>query len=157
MILTDGEQKLAELVALARVQSRGGFVEAQQGRLGTHRARDLEPSLIAISQVAGCVVCATDQSNFVEPVPGAVDRCSLGATKARCTEQPEQRVAGCAHQRVVLSHHQIFEHGHAGKQTNILKGAGNLRDLGDAVIKQPLQQKFLRSSCTRRIMPVVGL
>ena len=44
--------------ALARVEAGGGLVEAQQHGVGAHGARDLEPALVAVGQVAGRIVGA---------------------------------------------------------------------------------------------------
>ena len=43
---------------LARVEAGRRFVEAEQHRVGAHGARDLEPALLAIGQVAGEIVGA---------------------------------------------------------------------------------------------------
>ena len=45
----------------------------------------------------------------------------------RCADQAEKGEAGRPHQRVVLRDHQVFQHGHAGEQPDVLEGA---RDLG---------------------------
>ena len=59
---------------LARVEAGGRLVEAEQHRVGAHGARDLEPPLRAIGQLAGRIVGAVDQADLVEPVLGPLDR-----------------------------------------------------------------------------------
>ena len=51
--LADGAEELVELGALARIEAGRRLVEAEQERLGAHGARDLEPPLSAIGQLAG--------------------------------------------------------------------------------------------------------
>ena len=72
------EQQLAQRRAFARVQAGGGLVEAEQRGLGAHRARDLEPPLVAIGQIAGGVVGAVEQADAIEPELGEIDRALLG-------------------------------------------------------------------------------
>ena len=57
-----------ELGALARVETGGRLVEAEQRGLGAHRARDLEPALVAIGQIAGGIVGAVEQIDPLQPV-----------------------------------------------------------------------------------------
>ena len=112
--------------AFARVQSRGGLVEAQQRRLGAHRARDFETALVAIGQIAGGIVGALQQPDAVEPEPRQIDRVLFRRAIRRRADQAEKGKAGGAHQRVVLRHHQVFQRGHAGKQPDVLEGARDL-------------------------------
>src|SRR5262249_24218182 len=134
------EQKLVELGAFARVEAGGGLVEAQQHRVGAHRARDLDAPLLAIGQVAGGVIRASQQADAVEPEFRLVGRRRFGMPVDREAEQAEDGQAGCLHQRIMLSDQQILEHGHAGEQADILEGAGDARELGDAEVEQALEQ-----------------
>ena len=47
-------------MAFARIEAGGRLVEAEQHRVGAHRARDLEAALRAVGQVAGRIVGAVD-------------------------------------------------------------------------------------------------
>ena len=62
MFVADGGQQLVELGALARIEAGRRLVEAEQHRIGAHGARDLEPALGAIGQVAGRIVGARRSS-----------------------------------------------------------------------------------------------
>ena len=66
-VVADAQQQLVELVGLARVEAGGRFVQAQQHRVGAHRARDLQPPLRAIGQRAGGIVGARGQADRVQP------------------------------------------------------------------------------------------
>ncbi len=81
VLLADREQQRVELEALARVEAGGRLVEAEQHRIGAHRARDFEPALVAIGQVAGGIVGAVDQVDLVEPVLGLLDRLASRARR----------------------------------------------------------------------------
>ena len=54
-------------------------------------------------------------------------------------ENSERRVARRQHQPVVLGDQQVFQHRHAGKQPDVLEGAGNARLLGDEEIRHALE------------------
>ena len=62
-LVADREQELAQRGAFARVQAGGGLVQAEQRGLGAHRARDLEPALVAIGKIAGGIVGAVEQAD----------------------------------------------------------------------------------------------
>ena len=84
--------------ALARVETRRRLVEAEQHGFGAHGARDLEPALGAVGQVAGRIVGAVDQ-HLVEPVFRALDgrarpRDSRGAPRTPSRVKPEARISG---------------------------------------------------------------
>ena len=53
---------------------------------------------------------------------------------------PSKRVARREHQSVVLRDQQVFEHRHAGKQPNVLKGARDPRVLRDEKVGHALEQ-----------------
>ena len=79
MPVADGAQQRVELGAFAVVEAGRRLVEAEQHRLGAHRARDFEPALRAIGQRAGGVVGAIDKADPVEPVTRPLDCLRLGA------------------------------------------------------------------------------
>ena len=141
VFVADGEQELVELGALARIEAGGRLVEAEQHRIGAHGAGDLEPALRAVGQLAGRIVGALDQADAVEPVARLVDRGALGRRVGREAEHAEQREAGGEHQRVVLGDQQILQHGHAGKQADVLEGAGDARLLRHQIVGHALEQK----------------
>ena len=53
---------------------------------------------------------------------------------------PRKRVAGGEHQPVVLGDQQVFQHGHAGKQADVLEGAGDARLLRHQIVRHALEQ-----------------
>ena len=126
----------------ARIQAGCRLVETEQYGIRAHRSGDLKPALGTVGQVPGRIVGSSHQIDLGEPTPCLLDRRAFGAGVDRKAEQSKQREAGCAHQGVVLGHHQILENGHAGKQAHVLERASDSRALGDAKIEQPFQQKF---------------
>ena len=117
-----------ELGAFARIESGRRLVEAEQHRVGAHRARDFEPALRAIGQVAGRIVGARDQiRSRSSQYARILDRGPFGAAIRRQAEHAEQGKTGREHQRVVLGDQEIFQHGHAGKQADILERARDAR------------------------------
>ncbi len=68
-----------------------------------------------------------------------VDRRVFGNGVRRKTENPKKRVARRQHQPVVLGDQQIFQHRHAGKQPDVLEGAGHASLLGDEKFRQALE------------------
>ena len=72
-------QECVEFGAFAIVEAGGGFVEAQQHRVGTHGAGDLEPALRAVGQRAGGIVGAVGEADAIEPVARLVDGVGFGA------------------------------------------------------------------------------
>ena len=88
MLVADEAEQVVELGRFARVEAGGRLVEAEQHRVGAHRAGDLEPALRAIGQVAGGVVGAVDQADPLEPVVGLLDRrARMPAAVARQAEE----------------------------------------------------------------------
>ena len=77
VIVADRVEQRVQIGRFARVEAGGGLVEAEQHRIGAHRARDLEPALRAVGQFAGRIVGAVDEADLVEPVFGALDRLAL--------------------------------------------------------------------------------
>ena len=74
VVVLDVVEQRVERRRFARVEAGGRLVEAEQLRPGAHGARDLEPALRAIGQVAGRIVGAIDQIGLLQPVPGKLDR-----------------------------------------------------------------------------------
>ena len=70
-----------------------------------------------------------------------LDRGVLRAAERRQPENAEDREAGGAHQRVVLRDQQVFQHGHAAEQPDILEGAGDPRMMGDQVVRHAFEQE----------------
>ena len=139
VLVADGEQQRVELGAFARIEAGRRLVEAEQHRIGAHGARDLQPPLRAIGQVAGRIVGARQQPDALEPVARLVDRGAFGDGIGGKAENAEQRVARREHQPVVLGDQQVFQHRHAGKQADVLEGAGDARLLGDEIFRHALE------------------
>ena len=55
-LIADRADQVAELTLLGRIETGGRFVEQEDLRLGGHGARNLEPALEAVGQVARRVV-----------------------------------------------------------------------------------------------------
>ena len=126
MLVADGVEQNVQIGRFARVEAGGGFVEAEQHRIGAHRARDFEPALRAIGQFAGRIVGAIEQADLVEPVFRPLHRLRLARAIARRAEQAEHGEAARLHQLVVMRDHQVFQHRHALEQADVLEGAGDL-------------------------------
>ena len=77
-VVADVEQQLVELGGFARVEAGRRLVEAEQHRLGAHGARDLQPALRAIGQVARLPVGAVGEADPLQPVARELDRLALG-------------------------------------------------------------------------------
>ncbi len=127
--------------AFARVEAGGRLVEAQQHRVGAHGAGDLQAALVAVGQRAGRIVGAVRQLDAIEPIAGDVDRRRLGLLVARRADEAEQRPSRCAHQRIVLRDDEVLEHRHAGKQPDVLEGAGDARAPRDLEVGHALEQE----------------
>ena len=134
-------QERVEFGAFAAVEAGGRLVEAQQHRIGAHRAHDLEPALRAIGKRAGRIVGALGQADAVEPIARLVDCGGFGARVGARAEQAEHGEAGRQHQRVVLGDEEIFQKRHAGEQPHILKRARDPRLAGDAEFRHALEQE----------------
>ena len=83
----------------------------------------------------------TDQVGMLQPVLCLLDRVPVGMNIVGKTENTADRVAGCDHQRIVLRDEQVFQHGHAAEQTDILKCPRDLGMLRDQEIRHPLKQE----------------
>ncbi len=140
VLVADHVEQRVELERLAGVEAGGGFVEAEHHRVGAHRAGDLETALRAIGQFAGGIVGALGEADLLQPVFGALDRLALGGAIAGKAEHAEERHAAGDHQAVVVRDHQVFEHGHALKQPDVLEGARDFGPPGDVVAGHALEQ-----------------
>ena len=60
-------EQLVEFFGFARIEAGGRLVKAEQLRIGAHGARDLEPALGAIGEIARRIVGAIGQADAVEP------------------------------------------------------------------------------------------
>ncbi len=140
-IRLDAEQERVQIRRFARIEARGGLVEAQQHRVRAHRAGDLQPTLVAVGQAARGLVGAIDQIDALEPGFGLLDGGLLRTAVARRADEAEEGEAGRPHQVVMLRHHQVFEHRHAAEQADVLEGARHARDGRNVVIGHPLQQE----------------
>ena len=133
-LVADRDQQLVELGRFARVEAGRRLVEAEQPRLGAHGARDLEPALRAIGQLAGRPVGIGQRGRCAPASARAFSTAArLGAAIALQAEQAEDAHARGAHQLVVLGDHQVLQHRHAGKQADVLEGARHPRLLADLV------------------------
>jgi hypothetical protein len=56
-------------------------------------------------------------------------------------QEAQHRPTRGGHQRVVLGHDQFLQHRHAGKEADVLEGAGDAGARGDLVIGHALQQE----------------
>ena len=110
------------ILSVDRLSMRfGGIVAVNDLTFNAERRKIT--ALITVSQIACGIVGAVKQGNAFEPEFGEIDGAFLGDAPGRRADQAEERQAGGPHQRVVLRHHQVFQHGHAGKQADVLKGA----------------------------------
>ena len=160
-LLADREQKLVQPLALARIEARGGLVEAEQQRPRAHRARDLEPALVAIGQLARRSSARRVQPDPVKPMAREFDCLLLCLAEAADAENGADGEPRRAHQHVVLRHHQVLEHRHAVEQPDVLEGAGDAGSAIDLVVVKPFEieapavrlgelHHALRSACRTR-------
>ncbi len=128
LLVADRVEQLVQPVALARVEAGRRLVEAEQHGPRAHGARDLEPPLVAVGQVAGGLVGARDTSpTRSSQCARSSTACLLGAGETAEPENGADGEARGAHQPVVLRDHQILQHRHAGEQADVLEGAGDAR------------------------------
>ena len=142
-VVADAEEQGVEFGRLARVEAGGGFVEAQQDGIGAHGAGDFETALGAVRQFPGGIVGPVIEADPLQPVRRLFRRLLLGPGIGRQPQNAEHRHAGCAHQNVVLRHQQVFQRGHAGKQADVLEGAGDVRRRGHAEIGHAVEVELL--------------
>ncbi len=142
-IVLDVHQQLVERQRFLRIEAGGRLVQAQEFGPGAHRTRDLQPALRSVGQVAGGIVGPIEEIGLFQPVLGKLDGFCRRLAVAADAEQAEERIARGFHQLVVLGHEQVLQHRHAGKQADVLEGAGNLGFGGDLEIGQALEQELL--------------
>ena len=99
-LVADRHQQLVELRRFARVEAGRRLVEAEQPRLGAHGARDLEPPLRAVGQLAGRPVGVGHQADALQPVPRLARsppprRCDSAAGRAGRTRSCPRRASAC--------------------------------------------------------------
>ena len=68
-----------------------------------------------------------------------VDRAPLQAIEGPEPQDAGKREARGTHQLLVLGHHQIFQHGHAAEQPDVLEGAGDAGLGVDVVVVETLE------------------
>ena len=124
----------------AGIEAGRRLVEAEQRRLGAHGARDLQAPLRPVRQIAGRLVGALQQRHLVQPIPGEMQSPRLGLSVGAHAEKSHHRPSRGAHQRVVLGDDQIFQHGHAREQANILERTGDPGMGRDLVVRHALEQ-----------------
>src|SRR5207245_5291513 len=98
----DGEARVADLadqlgesLLLRRVHARRRFVEQQDARSGGDGPGDLQPTLVAIGEVAGQVVGPAADADVVEQALSLLTSLALFAAVARQSDQ------GTRHARAV--------------------------------------------------------
>ncbi|MNI58060.1 hypothetical protein D3C73_1131550 [compost metagenome] len=142
-MVADGTQQRVERQGFLRVETGGRFVQAQKFRPGAHGAGDFQAALRTIGKVTCRIVGTIDEIGHFQPVLCLLDRSLRGVLVGRQAEKTEDREARSLHQHVVLRDQQVFQNRQAGKQPDVLEGAGNTRDLVDLEIAQALQQELL--------------
>src|SRR5262245_37780084 len=141
MLRADGIEIAAELGAFVGIESRRRLVEAEQHRIGAHGARDLEPTLAAVRQLAGQIIGARGQCNLLEQVARLVDRRPLGARIGGQPERADRGESGRPHQRIMLGDQQVFQHRHALEQADVLERARDAGLAGHEIVGHALEQE----------------
>ena len=151
LLVADREQQVVELGGFARIEAGGRLVEAQQRRVGAH-ARARSRAGAARRRAA---LPASQSARSVRPIRSSQCRARSTAARsaravARQAEQAGEREDARRISAVVLRDDQIFEHGHAGEEPDVLEGA---RDPGVARDAEPVhaleQQDASPSVCMR--------
>ena len=124
---------------LLRVHAGGRLVEQQQLRLGRERARDLEPPLVAVGEVARVLVLgALGQAAVVEQLAAPCSRAS--ASSRRCSRERTmlRKTPLCMRQCMPTS--DVLERRHGAEEADVLERAADperrdlvLRQSGDLV------------------------
>ena len=128
-------------------QSSTGFV---------HMARAISSRAVAIGQAPGRFVGAAKQADLAEPVGRALDGFLFGAGIAGQAQKAAERVAGRGVEDVVLRYQQVFEHGHAGEQPDVLEGAGHPRAAGDLEALHAFEQEQCAARCACPLPAAAG-
>src|SRR5581483_3599130 len=126
----DGEAQLAaqlvdELRQLARfngVHAGRWFVQQEQLGLGGQGARDLQPALVAVRQIAGQLVGFSVQTDQVQQVESALGGALLLHGEGRQLEDCLERVEA---QPGMFADQNVLDGGHVVEQADVLEGAGD--------------------------------
>ncbi len=114
---------------LLRVHAGGRLVEQQQLRVGGERARDLEPALVAVGQVAGQLVVPARQSRRRRAAPRARSRASrllaLDALRCRGSSRRCRRLS-----RQCIADQHVLERRHLVEEADVLERPADA-ELGD--------------------------
>ena len=120
---------------LFRVQPRRRFIEHQNFRLGHHAAGNLQPTLVAVGQVAGLTVGMLQQADTLQPGGGPVQRFALRPTEGRRFQQAGEEPG---FQLLMLRHQQVFNHRHFAEQAHVLEGPHHAHPR-NLLTRQPFQ------------------
>ena len=127
-LLPQVQDERLEFEGFLRVHARGGFVEQQHGGIGRQSAGDLQTALCSVGQVPGLVLIMHVQAHLAQQFIAAVDGSLFFGLGARVLKDR----SGDARRRAAMaSDHDVFEHGHAREQADVLERAGHAerRDL----------------------------
>jgi hypothetical protein len=91
----------------------------------------------------------------LQPVDGLVDRLLLRLAIGRQSENAADREGGGDHQRIVLRHQQVLQHGHAAEEPDILERTSDLGLLRYLEIRHALEQED-RAAIGGEIAPPAG-
>src|SRR5579872_7140709 len=142
LLVADLAQEPGELGRFPGVEAGRRLIEAEKHRPGRERPGDLEPALRAIGKASRRLIGAWKKLHQIEEEGGLLDRLALGRAMRGKPEEPAQRIEARPHQGVMLRHHHVFKHTHAGEEPRILKGAGDPRFSCHAKPVEPLEQEI---------------
>ena len=147
--IADAPDQLDQLALLARVHPGRRFVEQQQLRLARERARDLEPALHPVGQVARVLLGDALEPDEAQQFARALAHAPLfGALRAACAAA--SRAAFARMPRVLAGHH-VVERRHEREQPDVLKRA---RDAAGARSRSSAAAEIVRPS--NAIRPLLG-
>ncbi len=125
--------ELHQLDGLGRVHARRRLVEQQELGLGGEGARDLEPPLMSVRQVAGEVVAVVVELDELEQLVRALARLAPLAPEQR---RAQHDVPEAGLELGVHPHQHVLEHRHLREQPDVLERARDPRR-GDHVGRAP--------------------
>ena len=120
--VADLADEVDERLLLGGVEAGGRLVEEEDLGLGGQRPGDLEPSLVAVGQVAGGRLGAVGDADELEQASRLVLAPALLPEVPRAAEQgarDARRVPG------VGAHHDVLHGGHVREQPDVLERAGH--------------------------------
>src|SRR5437870_943492 len=118
----------AQAPLLPAIHAGGGLVEQKQLGLQRQGARDLEPALVAVGEVAGPLVGTVGEADQLEQRQGPATRLALlGARRG----QPDHAAHEAARRPHVTRDHHVLERRELAEQTHVLKRARDA-EAGDA-------------------------